>query len=410
MKGKTAPKPLQIGIYLNRKSKASREQVTGIFRYASEHPEWELHLFTRPDTDEDIARLTDHFTPDGIIAGHPAIVKAFGKRLRRKIPNVLIDYAARDHRITDALVVCSDQVIGARAAELFLNRGYRNFAFAGVEGEAADSDAINSRNQENGFSRTIQKAGFSCASYHERPEPNTWHFIKANDLRTWLDGLPKPCAILAHSDLLAQSVLSACRKSGIQVPVQIALIGVDNEESVCESTSPTLSSIEPDYAEGGYQAAVLLDKVIHRRATSRRKAYGVLRTVERMSTQNVAGSHLRIARAQEVIRAEALNGIRPREIARRLGVSPRMLEISFRNTTGHSVRDELIAVRLRKAQDLLRTTSLPLGEVASASGFRTLSALKAIFAKRLGCSMRTYRTGVRTLSAGAGCRRQTRRT
>ena len=394
MKGKTASKPLQIGIYLNRKSKASREQVTGIFRYASEHPEWELHLFTRPDTDGDIARLTDHFTPDGIIAGHPAIINAFRKRLRRKIPNVLIDYATRDHRITDSLVVCSDHEIGAHAANLFLNRGYRNFAFAGFEGEAADSDAINSRNQENGFARTIRKAGHVCASYHERPEPNTWHFVKANDLQTWLKGLPKPCAIFAHSDLLAQSILTACRKAGIQVPVQIALIGVDNEESVCESTSPTLSSIEPDYAEGGYQAAVLLDKIIHRRkapATTQRKIYGILKTVERMSTQNVAGSHLRIAKAQEIIRAEALKGIRPCEIARRLGVSPRMLEISFLNTTGHSVRDELIAFRLQKAQELLRTTSLPLGEVASASGFQTLSALKAIFAKRLGRSMRTYR-------------------
>ena len=394
MKGKDAPKPLQIGIYLNRKSKASHEQVTGIFRYASEHPEWELHLFTRPDTDEDIARLTDHFTPDGIIAGHPAIIGAFRKRLHRKIPNVLIDYATRDHRITDALVVCSDHEIGARAAELFLNRGYRNFAFAGIEGEAADSDAINSRNRENGFSRTIRKAGLTCASYHERLEPNTWHFVRANDLQAWLKGLPKPCAVLAHSDLLAQSILTACRKSGIQVPVQISIIGVDNEESVCESTSPTLSSIEPDYAEGGYQAAFLLDRVIHRRkppATAQRKIYGILRIVERMSTQNVAGSHLRIAKAQEIIRAEALNGIRPREIARRLGVSPRMLEISFRDTTGHSIRDELVAFRLQKARELLRTTSLPLGEVASASGFRTLSALKAIFTKRLGRSMRTYR-------------------
>ena len=394
MKRKNAPQPLQIGIYLNRKTKASREQVTGIFRYASEHPEWELHLFTRPDTGEDIARLTDHFTPDGIIAGHPAIVRAFRKRLRRNIPNVLIDYATRDHRITDSLVICSDHEIGARAATLFLNRGYQNFAFAGIEGEAADSDAINSQNQENGFSRTIRKAGFSCVSYHERPEPNTWHFVKANDLQTWLKELPKPCAILAHSDLLAQSILTACRKSGIQVPVQIALIGVDNEESVCESTSPTLSSIEPAYAEGGYQAAILLDRVIHRRkapSTAQRKTYGILRTVERMSTQNVAGSHLRIAKAQEIIRAEALNGIRPREIAQRLGVSPRMLEISFLNTTGHSIRDELITFRLRKAQELLRTTSLPLGEVASASGFQTLSALKAIFAKRLGRSMRTYR-------------------
>lgn len=390
----SAPKPLKIGIYLNRKSKASREQVSGIFRFAGEHPEWELHFFTRPDTDEEMRRLTGSFTPDGIIAGHPAVIKAFRRRLRRKIPSVLIDYATRDAALADARVVCSDHEIGAAAARLFLGRGYQNFAFAGITGEAADSSAINSQNCENGFSRTLRKAGFSCRAYHERLEANVWHFVDEDALKGWLAGIPKPCAVLCHTDLLAQSVLIACRKANIGVPVQVAVLGVDNEDSVCESVSPTLSSIEPDYAEGGSLAALLLERIIRRRkvpAAALRKTYGILRTVERMSTQNVAGPHLRIARAQEIIRAEALRGIRPGDIARQLGLSPRMLEICFLKTVGHSVRDELLAFRIGKAKELLRTTSLPLGEIAAASGFATLPALKAVFKRRLGCSMRAYR-------------------
>ena len=382
----------RIGAFFNRKSKASREQVAGIFRFAGEHPDWELHLFTRPDSPEEMRRIAASFTPDGIIAGHPMMITAFRQRFHRHIPGVLIDYATVKFPRSDARILCDDHAIGAHAAQAFIGRGYRSFAFAGIEDNSADSDAANSHNRENEFRRTLRKAGFECSVYHEHLQPNAWRYTDVTRLTEWLKSLPKPCAMLAHSDMLAQSVMTCCQKARIHIPEQVAIIGVDNEESVCESTKPTLSSIEPDFGGGGYQAARLLDGILRGSpSASTRATYGIARTVERMSTQNVTGAHLRIAKALELIRARSSAGLSPGDIADALGISTRMLELTFAKALGHSVRDELITVRLDEVKRLLHGTSLPFGEIAAASGFRTLAALKSIFRKRFGCSMRTFR-------------------
>lgn len=394
MRKQSGNRPFCIGVYFNRKNKASREQVAGIFRFAGEHPEWELHLFTRPDTPAEMQRLTASFTPDGIITGHPAIVQAFDKRFGRNIPCVLIDYAASSSTTSNALVLCNDHAIGELAASTFLKRGYTSFAFAGIRGDSGDSDAVNSKNRENGFRRALQKAGFGCAIYNEQLDLNNLHYKDVSKLRAWLKTLPKPCILMAHSDFLAQSILTTCRTMHIAIPEQVAIIGVDNEESICESTTPKLSSIEPDFAGGGYLAADMLNQILlrdKRPPGPLRKTYGILRIEERMSTQNVSGTHLRVAKALEIIREDGLRDIRTAEIATRLNISERMLELSFRKTLGHSIREELLAFRLDKVQHMLKSTSAPLGKVAASCGFRTLSALKAIFRKRAGCSMRTYR-------------------
>lgn len=397
MKQSRLSRPLSIGIYLNKKTKASREQVSGIFRFAGEHPEWELHLFTRPDSTAEMNRLTESLSPDGIIAGHPAILEAFRKRLRRHVPGVLIDFAHEGLSVPDALVICDDHAIGASAARSFVNRGYKSFAFAGITGGDGDSDAVNSLNRENGFRRTLRNFGLTCATYHETLAANGWRYTRTAELTQWLKSLAKPCALMAHSDLIAQSILAACRKARIPIPEQIAVIGVDNEESVCENSTPKISSIEPDFEGGGYRAAEILNRLVRHdvsRQESLRATYGILKTVERTSTLNVTGAHLRVDKARDIIRTRFSTGLTAAELAESLCISARMLEMLFLKTLGHTIRDELISTRLNEAKRLLTDTSLAFDDIASQCGFRTLSALKSIFKKRTGCSMRTYRTKI----------------
>ena len=398
MKSKTRKDPFRVGAFFNRKTKASREQVGGIFRFAGAHADWELHLFTRPDTPEDLNRIVRSFVPDGIITGHPNVLTLFRRRLHRAIPGVLVDFASSEKTKADARVFCDDHAIGAFAAKEFLHHGFTSFAFAGIEGGTNDSDAFNAIARENGFVRALAKAGFRCATYRERTPPNVWHYSDTARLTSWLDSLTKPCALLTHSDLLAQSVLNACKKAGYAVPEQIAIVGIDNEESVCENSTPTLSSIEPDFAGGGFRAAEILDTLMRHgkgARVSHRATYGVLRFVDRMSSQNVTGAHRRTARALEVIRAKALSGIGTADVAIATGVSPRMLEFTFRKTLGHTVRDEILRVRLNEAKRLLETTHIHIGDIAAHCGFRTPSALKAIFARRFGMSMREWRRSAR---------------
>ncbi len=394
MKSKTRKEPFRVGVFFNRRTKASREQVGGIFRFAGAHADWELHLFTRPDTPEDLNRIVRSFVPDGIITGHPSVFTMFRRRLHRAIPGVLVDFASSEKTKADARVFCDDHAIGVFAAQSFVRRGFTSFAFAGIEGGANDSDAFNAIARENGFRRALAKAGFRCASYRESTPPNVWHYSDAARLTEWLTTLPKPCALLAHSDILAQSVLNACGKAGLSVPEQIAIIGIDNEESVCENATPTLSSIEPDFSGGGFRAAEILDSLMRHGKDARiprRATYGVLRLVDRMSSQNVTGAHRRTARALEVIRGGALSGMGAADVAAAIGVSTRMLEITFRKTLGRTVRDELLRVRLDEAKRLLATTRIPIGDIASKCGFRTTSALKAVFSRRFGMSMRGWR-------------------
>lgn len=386
-------KPFRIGVFFTLRSHASREQVAGVFRFVGEHPDWELHLFERPEGTSGYDSLAETFKPDGILTGHPDAITVFRRRLRRHIPGVVLDFNdPKGRHIADAVVMCDECEIGETAAVHFLSRGFRHFAFAGIEGEGdGDTPVRRSQKHEEGFRRRLARDGFGFSSYRERLIRCVRHYSDLERLTAFLRDIPTPCALFATSDMIAQSVVFACRKIGISVPERLVVLGVNDEGTVCENTTPTLSSIAPDYVGAGYRAAEILDKLLRCGKAPRKTSYGVRRIVDRMSTQNVAGSHRRLALARELIRTKAFEGIRAKEIAEAVGVSPRMLEYMFRKMTGSTVREELSALRLAEARRLLKNTKLPLREVATKCGFRTFSALKSIFLRQHGLSPRTYR-------------------
>ena len=386
---------LSIAVFLNRRSKASREQVSGIYRYASEHELWDLHIISRPNSKDDMKGVLSALRPDGIIAGSSEIVSAFRQRLRTRIPAVVLDCYARSNSAADGLVLCADHDVGKTAAEFFISKGFRHFAFAGICGKDNEFTSFNSQNRENGFRRALAKSGFTLSVYNESLLPGSQNYTDLKGLGEWLTALPKPCAILATSDTVAQSVIGVCRRRRISVPLQVAVMGVDNNTSICENTSPTLTSIAFDFEDCGYKAARLLDRFIGSNGESHRSivrvTYGLSGLVERLSTSNTAGNRARVAHALEIIRRRALEGITAREVADAVGVSPRALEIAFHNASRRTVRDELLDVKLAAAKHLLKTTRLRADKIAERSGFKTGSALKAIFAKRVGKSMRQWR-------------------
>ena len=392
---------VSIAVFLNRSSKASRDQVSGIYRYAAKHDAWDLHIISRPDSRETMNSLLSAIRPDGIIAGGIDVVRAFRQRLHTPVPAVVLDCYALRRSAADGLVLCADHDIGRAAAEFFLARGFRNFAFAGVCGDDADFESFNSCNRENGFRRALAKAGFTHSAYFEKLPPGSRHYANTKRLGDWLAGLPKPCALFATSDTLAQSVMSACRRCRIAVPHQIAVMGTDNNPEVCENTSPTLTSIAPDFEAGGYEAAALLDRFLGRRARDRRSivrvTYGIAGLAERLSTRSAAGARVRVARALEVIRKRAREGISVCDVAEAVGVSPRLLELAFKDASRGTVRDELIDARLAVAKSLLKSTRLCAGEIAERCGFKTRNAFKAIFAKRVGKSMRAWRNAAKSV-------------
>jgi len=383
-------KPLRrIGAFFSFRSRGSREQVLGIMRFAATHPEWDLRIFMRPDSSADLRALARQFAPDGIITGDPAVAEVFLRRHRRRMPCVIADYKDPEGRVRlrrhgFAFVDSDDAAIAREAAELFLRRGYTSFGLVRPASAFAELGEV--------FVRTLRDAGFPCEVRCEKPGQRDFLGLDVPDVVRWLKGLPKPCAVFTTSDAYAQALLNACREAALAVPQEVAVLGIDNDELICENTSPALSSVELDYVRGGFLAAETLDRMLRGRSLANRQfRYPVLRTVERASTQNAIGARRRAVLAQERLRERALSGVSVVAIAKELNVSVRQLEMDFRKSHGSSMREELVRIRLEEGRRLLRTTKAALSEIARRSGFRTAAAFSAVFRRKFGLSPRAFR-------------------
>ncbi len=387
-------KTFSVAVFLNRQSKASRDQVAGILHFAASRELWYLHILSRPNTSEELETLLNMLKPDGIIAGSHSLVQMFRRRHRRHIPAVVLDCFNTELGKVDNIVLCADHAIGEAAANFFVSRGFKNFAFAGISGDDTEFESFNSRNRENGFHRALSKSGASLSVYSERLPPKGRHYADTRNLGKWLDSLQKPCALLACSDTIAQSVINVCRKQHIAVPLQIAVLGTDNDEEVCESTVPTISSIAPNYREGGFKAAEILDRLMSKTGEkiASRSTYHHSGIIERLSTSNIAGNRVRVARALEIIRTRALAGLTVRQVAESLNISTRALEIAFKNASRRTIRDEIIETRLTEAKKMILRTKLSSSEIAARCGFNSIHGFKAILKKRTGKSIRRWRS------------------
>lgn len=211
-------------------------------------------------------------------------------------------------------------------------------------------------------------------------------------LDSWIASLPRPCGIFAANDRVAEMVLSACRFENIAVPESIAVVGVDDDETICENVEPTLTSVRPDFEGCGYKAAELLDKIMKR---PNRKPeivrYGCQKVVRRNSTRVFKQGYAAIRDAVEYVRLNACRGIAPADVLAKVGGSRRSAETRFRDFTGHSVGEEIAAVRIAAAKALLADPSVPIDMIHSRCGYEDPSSLRRAFRKAAGVSLREYR-------------------
>jgi LacI family transcriptional regulator len=204
------------------------------------------------------------------------------------------------------------------------------------------------------------------------------------ELATWLVGLPKPTGLMIASDQLGPHTLEACRSNGVVVPDDLGVLGVDNDEPLCEVSDPPLSSVWPNHRQVGYEAARLLDSLMrngaHPTAPTLLSPKGVL---ARMSTGALAVDDRNVAQSLRYIREHACEAIDVDDVVRRVPISRSVLQRRFREVLGRSIHDELIRVRLARARELLEDSDLPLVEIAERTGFRHQEYMGAVFRQRL---------------------------
>ena len=188
-------------------------------------------------------------------------------------------------------------------------------------------------------------------------------------LSRWASGLPKPCGIFAANDETAVLFLSACTKAGIRVPRDVAVIGVDDNQSACTSVSPTLSSIAPDWEAGAFISASILDRLLKGRTVGMRHTFRPLGVIGREST----------SRTSEVVNARVVKAAR------------RLAELRFREVTGKSILEEIRRVRYENARLLLSQTDVPMDVVANRSGWASLPSFCREFKELTGLTPAEWR-------------------
>ena len=380
----------RVAILIPIDSKAGRDRVSGILRYLQSHPYLEAvitgdHIANRRLSNMSGVKLDGLITTPEFLAQRnlmrsfaaSAIVIANGRNLVP--PPGCNRFGA---------VVCDNEGAGRCGAEFFLKKNFTSFAFIGMAEAQAWADE-----RLKGFKETLEQKGFECAVYS--PPPETGWKAEKRSLRRFLMKLPKPCGLLAAFDSRARHVIDICAHSGIAVPQQVSVLGVDNDEMFCEWCRPTISSIQPEFEMSGYRLAELLDSLMQgapRQPVILR--YGVSGIVERLSTLDLTGSARIVTLAREYIRKNAKAPIKLSDIAAAAGCSPRILQRRFQEVTGNTPIEELRQRRLEHVCEMLANTTTPIDLVGGFCGFSSNSNLKAAFKAQYGMSLSAYRASL----------------
>jgi LacI family transcriptional regulator len=334
--------------------------IPGVIRVAKE---WDVNAVIGQFEPTDDIGL---FAENGIIA----IAQDYKKKFTT-IPNITADYLGT----------------GRMAARFFLERGFRNFGFFGM------NDVCWSDERCEGFRREVEAAGFgdSFYSYRMQEIDMIWYYQR-NRLREWLRMIPKPIAIMACDDNQGANLIEACHGIGIRIPSEVSVIGVDNDESLCSLGSTTLTSIQIDIEEGGRQTAALVERLVSDPAAPVEDV--VLRPVKivgRMSTAAFATDDQQILKALLFIHKNALKKISVSDVMAEAALSRRLLERRFKAVTGKTLYEYITDQKLRYFAEQLEETDEQVINIALSMGENDTKSISRRFKQLYGCTPMEWR-------------------
>ena len=358
-------------------------RLEGILRYARTR-DWHLQVVERAFHKVNVRQQLDFWRPIGVIAecgcgADELTASAFGD-----LPVVYFD-ADRERRGPGYYVGSDSAVVAKLAAEHLLALGLKNYAYVGFR-----FPMFWVRERRDAFAAAITKSGHGCHVFD--PGREQLSHVRQAELAEWVRNLPRPCGVFAANDYVGEELLNICAQQGISVPDELAVVGVDNDEAVCENTTPSLSSIAPDFKQGGYLAAEMLGRLIDgAKLKPRFVTFGAPFVVTRQSTRRMVCDRRRIAETVEMIRKKACEGISVPDVVSFIGEPRRTAEMHFREATGRSIHEEIDEVRFAKVFELLKNPRQSVTAIPDLCGFATGVALRKAFRLRTGMSMSDWR-------------------
>lgn len=379
----------RIAVLVESSRGYGRGLLRGVASYARSHVGWALYGHERALGDATPTWFR-RWEGDGIIA------RVESKRLaeeiaRRNMPTVDLRGVFRIPNVP--IVETNDLAVIRMAFDHLRNRGLRTIAYSGFAG------ADYSERRQNFAVEYLASLGVTpqCNnSPHGRSSGTSAieaeGLLHEEELCEFIVRLSKPAGIIACNDIRGAQVLDACRAVGVKVPDEVAVIGVDNDELICEMTDPPLSSVVNDTHRIGYHACEILAAMIAGKTPpTERVLVNPLGVVSRRSTEMFAFEDDRVGAALRFIRDNACEGISVTEVAGAVCLSRSALDRRFARVVGKTVKSEINRVRLERVKRMLVDTEYKLSSIAQMTGFANVEYLSAMFKEQTGLTLGQYR-------------------
>jgi LacI family transcriptional regulator len=373
-----------------------RSLLQGVIRYQREHRPWSIyfqpHALGAPPPlwlknwqgDGILARIDERTMARAIRrTGLPAVDLRFSVS-KLGLPGVGIDNHAVVRLAFEHLAACGFKLFG------FCGPPPRRNAWMDLRRDL--------------FQQLVHEAGLTCHIFETTPEAamNAWE-DEQEQIASWILRLPKPIGIMASNDDRGQQVLDACRRVNVLVPDDVAVIGVDNDEILCNLSSPPLSSVDINTQQVGYEAASLLERMMAGKPAPEQPLLLAPHGVVSRESTDVLATHDRVlAAAIRHIREHACEGLRLKDSARWTNLSRRELERRMRKLIGRSPKEEITRIQLERAKQLLAETNLAAAVIAQKCGFVEPKYFSQVFHTKIGLTPGAYRRSVKLSASSSG--------
>ena len=371
MTKRTYRKVPRVALLVETTRTYTREVLGGVKRFIAAHGPWSTFLELRALDSAPPAWLRD-WDGDGILT------RTFTQEMADLISRTglpAVELRATNLKGDRPFVGMDNASIGRSVAEHFFERGYRQFAAYSLRTERFFIERVQN------FVSSVESYGCRCFELPETLSDSAADWEKSQDkLINWLSLLPKPVGIFAANDQLGVRLLDACQRAGVAVPEEVAVVGAENEETLCSFATPALTSVRFDGQTVGYKAAELLERLMSGKSVKLRETLippkGII--VRASSDELVINDRL-VANAVRLIREDANKGLNVDNLCQRLNVSRSTLDRRMKSALNRSPKEEISRIRFREVERLLIETDLTMETIAELTGFTHSHYLQAAF-------------------------------
>lgn len=374
-------RPMRVAVCIDTRDGPGRERLHGVYHFAVGRG-WNL-LLVRADGEEGVRQILQMRVDGAILFNRN---ESFHRQLRRR-GIICVETGSRNLPFDHAAVYVDDVAVGEEAHLHLEACGFDRFAYCGPPG-----GNVSSSRRAYSFKARARSQGHVVDDF-----PGDWigNDPLFDSLTRWITKLPKPCGVLAFDDKIAERIVAACRCAEISIPEDIGVLGVGNDELICELLEPQLSSVRIPLRQVGYRAAEVLEAVAQRRNVPKQQMIRPLDVAVRASTDRLAECDSTVRAAIDIVRKHAHEPIGTEQIARLVRVPRRTLERHFKDQLGKTVHNVLVDFRMRMAKNLLSRTPESVGEIALRCGYLAKSAFIRMFQQEVGHRPDAYRSLVR---------------